>query len=74
MVRATVRDGPGPTNQRIANERYSGPVPVPAGGGRTTAANLHTQRHARSITMAMPWPTPMHMVHKARLPPVSASW
>ena len=21
--------------------------------------------HTRSITMAMPWPTPMHMVHSA---------
>ena len=28
----------------------------------------------RSITSAMPWPTPMHMVQSARLPPVRSSW
>ncbi len=28
-------------------------------------AQLRIERQTRSITMAMPWPTPMHMVHRA---------
>jgi hypothetical protein len=28
------------------------------------------ENQARSITMAMPWPTPMHMETSAYLPPV----
>ena len=27
----------------------------------------------RSMASAMPWPTPMHIVHSARLPPVAIS-
>jgi hypothetical protein len=34
---------------------------------------LNRERYALSITMAMPCPTPMHIVHRARLAPLCAS-
>ncbi|WP_124515916.1 hypothetical protein [Burkholderia ubonensis] len=38
---------------------------LPTGKEGMRAAAPHTRRQTRSIAIAMPWPTPMHIVHSA---------
>jgi hypothetical protein len=56
-------------HRRMVDHDHGDLVAAPEGGFLHAALD-----QTRSSTMAMPCPTPMHMVHKARRPPPRSSW